>query len=50
MVLAVLVGWLLQQFAGLREAMLPAIVIGFVVASFVPVAGACPVPRRPPQP
>ena len=49
MVLAALVGWLLQQFAGLREALLPAILVGFLVANFVPVAGACPVPPRPPR-
>lgn len=46
MILAALVGWLLQQFAGVTDAILPAVLIGMFVALLVPAKGACPVPGR----
>jgi hypothetical protein len=45
-ILAGLVGWLLQQFAGVANAVLPAVLIGMFVALLVPAKGACPVPGR----
>lgn len=44
MVLAGLVGWLLQQFAAVDGAVLPAVLIGMFVALLVPAKGACAVP------
>ena len=44
MVLAGLVGWSLQHFAGIAGAILPAVLIGMFVAMLVPAQGACPVP------
>lgn len=41
MIAAVVVGWLLQLLAGIDGALLPALLIGVVVASFVPAKGAC---------
>lgn len=46
MILALGIGWALQAFAGLDEALPFAVVIGFLVALVVPTAAACPVPRR----
>jgi len=47
-VLAVAIGWSLQQFAGIERAILPAILIGMFVAVFVPARSACPVRSVPP--
>lgn len=41
MILAVLVGWSLQRFAGVDGAVLPALLIGMFAALFVPVKGSC---------
>jgi hypothetical protein len=40
-VLVALVGWLLQHFAGLQNAVLPAVLVGFLIANFVPTGGGC---------
>lgn len=49
-ILFALLGWLLQHFAGVPEALLPSLLIGMLVANFVPANGSCPVPpRRPPE-
>lgn len=40
MVLAALVGWSLQRFAGLDGALLPAVLVGMLLAPLVP-ARAC---------
>jgi hypothetical protein len=45
-VLAVVVGWSLERFAGVAGALLPALLIGMVLALLVPARGACPVPPR----
>ncbi|MBL8731060.1 MAG: hypothetical protein JNN13_01685 [Planctomycetes bacterium] len=48
--LFLLAGWLLHHFAVVRDAMLPAFVLGMIVANFVPATRGCAVPpRRPPQ-
>jgi hypothetical protein len=44
-ILAALIGWSLR-FAGFEHAILPAVLIGLLVAPFVPVRGACAVPDR----
>jgi hypothetical protein len=44
-VLAAAAGWSLQEFAGLTDAVVPALLIGLVAASLVPVKGGCPVGR-----
>lgn len=41
MVLIAAAGWLLERFAGLQGALLPAVFVGFLVANFVPTGGAC---------
>ena len=46
MILAALVGWSLQHFAGYEHAILPAVLIGLLIAPFVPVRGACAAPER----
>lgn len=48
MVLAGVVGWSLQRFAGVDGAVLPAVLIGMVVALLVPAKGACAIPGRAP--
>lgn len=50
MILAGVVGWSLQQFADVAHAIVPALLIGMVVALFVPAKGACAVPARPVEP
>ena len=44
MILAAAIGWSLRQFAGFEHAILPAVLIGMLVAPFVPARSACPVP------
>ena len=47
MILAAAVGWALQRFGGIERAMVPAVLVGLVVALLVPVRGACAVrPQR----
>ncbi|MFZ4499116.1 MAG: hypothetical protein ACOYMX_05370 [Burkholderiales bacterium] len=41
MILAAAVGWALQAFAGLSQAILPAVLVGMFVAMLVPARGAC---------
>lgn len=43
MVLITAAGWLLERFAGLQGAVLPAVFVGFLVANFVPTGGGCAV-------
>ena len=45
MICAGLIGWSLR-FAGIEHATLPAVLIGMLVALFVPARGACAVPKR----
>jgi len=40
-VLFTLLGFLLEQFTSLQFALLPALVLGFVVANFVPNTASC---------
>jgi len=42
-ILAGLVGWSLQHFAGVAGAILPAVLLGMFVAMLVPARGACAV-------
>jgi hypothetical protein len=49
-ILAGLVGWSLQQFAGVDGAVLPAVLIGMFVAMLVPAKGACALPTRSVEP
>ena len=39
MVLLVALGWALERFAGLRNAMILALFVGFLVAPFIPLGG-----------
>ncbi|MBM4060926.1 MAG: hypothetical protein FJ265_07495 [Planctomycetes bacterium] len=49
-ILAALIGWCLQYFAGFQQALVLGLLAGLVVAGLVPANAACPVPRRgPPQ-
>jgi len=45
-ILAAVIGWSLRQFAGFEHAILPAVLIGLLVAPFVPARGGCAVPER----
>jgi len=45
-ILAALIGWLLQRFAGIEGAVLPAVLLGMFAALLVPAKGACPVRPR----
>lgn len=40
MVLVLVVGWALQRFAGVREAMVLALFVGLIAAQFVPLGGS----------
>lgn len=46
MVLAALVGWMLERFAGIAGAVLPAVLLGMFVAMLVPAKAVCAVRRR----
>ncbi len=49
MVLFTLIGWAVQAFAGLDNALLIGLIAGMLVANFVPARGACPIaPRQQP--
>ena len=43
MILAALIGWLLQRFGGVEGAVLPAVLVGMFAALLVPAKGACAV-------
>lgn len=47
MIAALLVGWLLQRFAGATDGAMWGLLAGFVVALFVPAQAACALPKRP---
>lgn len=49
MVLLTLIGWALQTFAEVPNALVFGLLLGFVAANFVPARGACPLPPREPR-
>ena len=46
MVLFTLIGWAVQAFAGLDSGIFFGLIVGMLVANFVPARGACPIPPR----
>jgi hypothetical protein len=49
-ILAALVGWVLERCAGIEHAALPAVLLGMLVAVLVPARAACALPPRAPSP
>ncbi|MCA8966580.1 MAG: hypothetical protein H6838_03625 [Planctomycetes bacterium] len=49
MILFALIGWAVQAFAGVTNALILGVFAGMIVANFVPARGACPLPPREPR-
>ena len=49
MVLFTLIGWAVQTFARIESGLFFGLIVGMLVANFVPVRGACPLPPREPR-
>lgn len=49
MILLTLIGWAVQAFAAVPNALVFGLLLGFVAANFVPARGACALPPREPR-